>query len=221
MFLLPLRLQIVNHDSPATAGLHMLPLLFSGGVGSFVAGGLCRKLNNTSSTFMVGSALIVLGVGLLTTLSSSIKIQLKLYGFEVFLGLGIGMVFSSISVTVSLRVQPQFRSVIQGVVAQARLLGGSIGVATANAVTGQQLHSILKGVLTPSEISSLQINTRVLDKLSSIQKEAVRVAWASVWKEMTRICLYVAVVALVVSLFTSSMRLSENQSKDEIKDIKS
>ena len=222
IFLLPLRLQIVNHDTPATAGLHMLPLLFSAGVGSFVAGGLCRKLENTSITFIVGTAFIVIGAGLLTTLSSSLKIQHKLYGFEIFLGLGVGMVFSSISITVSIRVQPQLRSIIQGVAAQARLLGGSIGVAAANAVTGRQLHSTLKGVLTPSQIAKLQFNTSVLGTLSSIQKEAVRVAWTSVWKEMTKLCLYVAVVTFVVSLFTlASMRVDGRRSTDGTKETKS
>jgi len=123
---------------------------------------------------------------------------------------------------VSIRVQPQFRSVIQGVAAQARLLGGSIGVAAANAVTGQQIHSMLKGVLTPSQISSLQFNTSVIGTLISTEKEAVRVVWASVWKETTKLCLYVAVVTFVISLFTlASMRTDGRRSTDGTKEAKS
>ena len=200
----------------------MLPLLFTVGVGSFIAGGVCRKFDNTCFTFVAGSAFIILGAGLFTTLSSSSTIQPELYGFEVLLGLGVGMIFSSVSVTVSLRVQPQFRSVVQGVTAQARLLGGSIGVAAANAVTGRQTRSMLKGVLTPAQISSLQFDTSVIGTLSSAQKEAVRVAWANVWTDMTKICVYMAAIAFVVCLFTlASMRVDRRVGMNRAKEMKS
>ena len=206
VLLLPLRLQIVNHNSPATAGLHMLPLLFATGIGSFAAGGVSRKLQSTSFTFIVGSSLILLGTGLLTTLPPLPSISHELYGFQVLLGLGVGMVFSSVSVTVSIRVEPRSQSVIQGIASQSRLLGGSIGVAAANAMTNRQAHSRLEGILAPSQISSLQFSTGVLNALNATQKEAVRLTYASVWKETMKICVYIAAGAFLVSLCTMETR---------------
>ena len=200
LFLLPLRLQIVNQENPATAGLHMLPLLFATGVGSFIAGGLSRKLNNTSFTLIGGAALVLLGTGLLTTLSSSTSISHTFYGFEVLFGFGVGMVFSSVSVLVSMRVEPRYQSAIQGIVSQSRLLGGSIGIAAANGITNTQAHSMLKNILSPKQIFSLQFSPNILRSLNATQKEAVRVMYATAWKETLLVCTYMGVAAFVISL---------------------
>ena len=180
----------------------MLPLLFAGGLGSFVAGGISQKLNNVSISFIAGSALIVLGSGLLSTLSASQYVQHKLLGFQVPLGFGIGMIFSSVSVAVSLRVESRYQSICQGIASQSRLLGGSLGVAAANAVTNREIHLKLNGVLSPAQISGLQFSTTGLATLNVTQKEAVRSAYANAWEETMRVCVYVASVAFLLSLFT-------------------
>ena len=167
-----------------------------------MAGGLSMKLNETSPTLVVGSALILLGTGVFTTLPSSTSISRKFYGFEVLLGFGAGMVFASVSVMVSMRVEPQYQSAIQGMVSQARLLGGSIGIAAANGITNRQGHAMLKDILSPTQISSLQFSTGILASLNTRQKEAVRVMHATVWKETMLVCVYISAAAFVVSLAT-------------------
>ena len=133
----------------------MLPLLFATGVGFFVAGSLSRKPNNTSFTLIGGTALALLGTGLFTTLSSSTSILHTFYGFEVLFGFGVGMMFASVSVLVSTRVEPRYQSAIQGIVSQSRLLGGSIGIPAANGITNRQAHLILENILSPKQIFSL------------------------------------------------------------------
>ena len=125
------------------------------------------------------------------------------------------MVFSSVSITVSLLVEPRFRSVTQGIASQSRLLGGSIGIAAANAETNLQARSMLGGILSPSQISSLQFSTNVLEALDAAQKEAVRVTYAGVWSETMKICVYVAAGAFLVSLCTvkaTSIKLKRTKS---------
>ena len=133
VLLLPLRLQIVNLKIPAATGVQMLPLLFAGGVGSFAAGAIARK-SEVSFVLVAGTAPILLGNGLMTTSSPSQGLEPKIYGFQVLLGFGTGVIFAAISVAVSLQVEPQFQSACHGIASQARLFGGSLGVAAANAV---------------------------------------------------------------------------------------
>jgi hypothetical protein len=116
----------------------MLPLLAATGVGSLAAGNLFWKLKNASFIVVVGATSILLGTGLLTALSSSTLIPGRIYGFQVVLGLDVGMIFSSISITVSPRVDQQLQSGILGIASQSRLLGGSIGVTAAKATMNWQ-----------------------------------------------------------------------------------
>lgn len=66
-------------------------------VGSFLGGAASSKVNRTFHTFVTGTALVTLGVGLLSTVSSSLEVDKKIYGFEVIAGFGIGLTFSTVS----------------------------------------------------------------------------------------------------------------------------
>lgn len=92
---LPLRLQIVNNKSPSTAGVGILPLLFASGVGSFTSSFFLRKKNLTFQCLVSAAGLVLLGCGLLTTLSDTVAIEPKCYGFQVILALGVGMTMSA------------------------------------------------------------------------------------------------------------------------------
>ncbi len=199
VLLLPLRLQIVNLKTPASTGVQMLPLLFAGGVGSFTAGAVARK-SEVSSVLVPGTALILLGSGLMTTLSPSQGLEPKLYGFQVLLGFGIGVIFAATSVAVSLQVESRFQSVCQGIASQARLFGGSIGVAAANAVTNQALQTNLAGKLSPAQIHSLQYSTNSLQSLNETQRQLVRIAYADSFEGTMKVCVYVSAAGLLLNL---------------------
>lgn len=66
-------------------------------MGSFLGGAASSKVNRTFHTFVTGTALVTLGVGLLSTVSSSLEVDKKIYGFEVIAGFGIGLTFSTVS----------------------------------------------------------------------------------------------------------------------------
>lgn len=97
---IPLRVQTVHGKGPLTAGLTLLPILCSSAVGSILGTALSPIKDRFGQTLMVGSGLMTLGTGLLATLSDSSSIEAKIYGFEVFVGLGFGMTASSSTVSV-------------------------------------------------------------------------------------------------------------------------
>lgn len=97
IFNLPLRSQIVNAQSPAGAGVSLLPLLCATAVGSFLGGAASSKKNRTFHTFVLATAFVLLGAGLLSTIPANSKMPSRVYGFEAIVGFGIGLTFSTIS----------------------------------------------------------------------------------------------------------------------------
>ena len=92
---LPLRLQIVNQKSPSEAGISMLPLLFASGLGSFTSSFFLRQRNLTFPCLVFASGLVMLGCGLMTTLSDQVLIEPKCYAYQAILALGVGMTMSA------------------------------------------------------------------------------------------------------------------------------
>ena len=105
---LPQRFQIVSRDSPIIAGLRLLPMLVFSAVGAVTGGVLSAKRNNTAFTLVAAAASQVLGYGLMTTIGDTTSVPAKLYGFQIFLGLGFGLSMSSATQMINLQVEPRW-----------------------------------------------------------------------------------------------------------------
>lgn len=195
-------------------------------VGSFLGGAASSKVNRTFHTFVTGTALVTLGVGLLSTVSSNLEVDKKIYGFEVIAGFGIGLTFSTVSlmttketevedhgmcsiihirqpkVNYELTVLPQIVAVAQGIVSQVRVFGGSIGVAAANAMLRLEAQTHLAGILSSAQIRELQASPTIIETLNTTQRDAVRGAYAYAFNQTMRICVYMGCAAFVACLFT-------------------
>jgi hypothetical protein len=101
----PLHLQIVNGKSPLMAGLGLLPLLVSTATGSTLAGAVSSKKDLSFYTLIVGSCLMTIGTGLLSTISDDSKVDPKIYGFEVLVGLGFGLSVSTSSILAAIQCE--------------------------------------------------------------------------------------------------------------------
>lgn len=95
VYAFPLRLQVVNGKTSLTAGVMLLPMLGSVAVGSVAGGMLNGAKNRLFETLFIAAALMLLGSGLMTTLSGSQDLEPKALGFLVFIGLGFGLNASS------------------------------------------------------------------------------------------------------------------------------
>lgn len=105
VFSIPLRNQVVDLNTPVKAGLRLLPLVASTAVGSMVGGAASAKKNLTYYTMIIGTALVVLGTGLMSSLPTNGNQTNSQYGYEVLLGLGMGMSISTATFMNSLEVE--------------------------------------------------------------------------------------------------------------------
>ena len=104
IFSIPLRAQIVDLNTPVRSGLRLLPLVASTACGSLIGGGSSAKKNMTFYTMSIGTNLVIIGSGLLSTLPADGHQVTAQYGYEVLLGLGLGMTVSTATFMNSLEV---------------------------------------------------------------------------------------------------------------------
>lgn len=90
----------------------------------------------------------------------------------------------------------------QGIVSQARVLGGSIVVAASTAMFNHQLLSNLAGVIPYEQLSQVQRSPHILEELSLAQLVEVTSVFADSFNASLRICTYVAAVGFVISIGT-------------------
>lgn len=198
LFALPLRLQIVNGLNALTAGTALLPMLCASAVGSVIAGFVTSRSQVYYLLLSIGAALTTLGCALLTTLDGAVVVQHKMYGFEVLVGLGFGLTVAC-STGMSIRItNPEDGAVATGIVSQARLLGGSIGIAAFSAVLGGLMGQSHHGA-SVGETAGLSPET-----LTSI-----RSAYADAFTETMKICAVFAGVAVLCGLASYKKRVKE------------
>jgi hypothetical protein len=90
-------------------------------------------------------------------------------------------------------------AVAQGIVAQARVLGGSIGIAASTAILGVMEYDQLTGVVSESQLASLQASEKML---SPAQLHAIRQAYSDAFNEDMRVCTVVAGVCVLLTIGT-------------------
>lgn len=110
IFALPLRMQVVNGRSQLASGIALLPMLGSVAIASTAAGIVNSKKDLIWPTLLTGSLLMVIGCATLSTLDNVVHVEAKTYGFQVFMGLGFGLLVSTVSLGSSLECELRDRS---------------------------------------------------------------------------------------------------------------
>ncbi|RYP41388.1 hypothetical protein DL767_001026 [Monosporascus sp. MG133] len=206
LIIIPERFQIVNAENALWSGIHLLPMLGATAFGSFLAGALSSKRNNTSITLIASLCLQLIGTGLLSTLSNvttEIKAQ---YGYQVILGLGIGLSLGAATILVSLQARHVDLAVAQGAIAQARVFGGAVGIAICSIILNTKIEDQLAGAMDPDEIEALHRSPTNTSYLPQEQQQLVRRVYASAFTSDMILMIGVCAAGIICSLLTFERR---------------
>lgn len=213
IFVFPIRFQVVNGKSAVHAGLMLLPMLAATAIGSFLAGVINGgKKNYLAETLVVSSLLMLIGCAAETVASSDAEYEPKVLGFLAFIGFGFGL--SATASTMLGIVESPVRELAtgQGIIAQVRIFGGSLGIAASSAILGVKMRSELAGIVSPEELTR---SGSGISGLSSVQQAAVRNAYTKALHNDMIVCSAVlAVSALCAVAVYRKDRLSIQEMQD-------
>ena len=135
---IPLYLQIVKGASPTQSGLEMLPLMGGVLLTSIGSGQLISRFGRYKVFPIVGTALMAVGMLLLSRLTAGTSLVLAdLYMFVV--GLGLGFVMQVLILAVQNAVEYRDLGVATASATLFRSMGGTIGVPIFGAIFTNQL----------------------------------------------------------------------------------
>ncbi|KAK4126071.1 MFS general substrate transporter [Parathielavia appendiculata] len=197
VYAFPVRFQVVYGKSALQAGLMLLPMLAAAAVGTVLAGavntGKPRRKQRFFETLMASCALMMLGCGLEITAGNEAVIEAKVLGFLVFVGLGFGMAAAAGTMSAGAEAPVWEHASAQGIVAQVRVLGGSIGIAASSAILGAKTQSDMP----PEALAHLASDPSAL---APEQWAAIRMTYTEALREMMIVCCAILALAMVCTL---------------------
>jgi MFS family permease len=125
---LPLYLQIVKGMSPTEAGLFLLPLTFGIMAGSIFSGQVIARTGRYKRFPVVGAALLVVAMGLLSTIGVDTALWQTLTMAALF-GLGLGFNMQPLVLALQNAVPPRDMGVATSSATFFRQMGGTLGTA--------------------------------------------------------------------------------------------
>jgi EmrB/QacA subfamily drug resistance transporter len=143
---LPLFLQVVKGASPTGSGLQLVPLMGGLLVTSIASGQVITRTGRYKAFPIAGTAVMTLGLYLLSTMSSSSGVG-TIFVYMFVLGLGLGMVMQVLVLAVQNAVEYADLGVATSGATLFRSIGGSLGTATLGAIFANRLGDELKRLL--------------------------------------------------------------------------
>ncbi|KAK7417041.1 hypothetical protein QQX98_004802 [Neonectria punicea] len=196
IYAIPVRIQVVGGKSALVAGVMLLPMLGTAALGSVLSGKINSVKNYVFESLLLGSCLMTLGCGLLTTLSHDLDSG-KMLGFITFCGLGFGLTISASTMMSTIEVPIRDYAPAQGILSQLRLLGGSLGIATSTALLHQKVNEYLNGVLTPAELATIGGPDT---HLSRSQLDSVHYAYAESFRADMKVAAGISAIGVISTL---------------------
>lgn len=169
---LPQRFQGVNQTSAERAGILLLPVTLLTPVGAIISGGVMGKLIAAEHMLIISAAVVSVGVGLISSLPVDASFWVGTYGYEIIIGLGLGLASPPYYYLLYTSVEEKDAAVGTGALNMVRTLGGAVAVAICTAVHHSVLHSELPAFLTSDEIALIEESNAHARKLPpASQKE--------------------------------------------------
>jgi len=193
---IPLYFQIIRDSTPTMSGVKMLPLMFSFMIASTLCGFVISKKGIGYPFLIVGMALTLLAVGLLTLIRPSTT-----YGsFLPFLSiLGLGLGFVTQVVTVMLLAAVTLKEVAATVVSDTfvRTAGGIVGVQVFQLIIQNYLDAKLSSDV-PLDFNNLSRDA--INLLPADQQTLVLTTYTKAMEIFFYVCIPIATISFLLTL---------------------
>ncbi len=211
---LPLFLQVVMGASPTGSGLQLLPLMGGLLITSISSGQLISRTGRYKPFPIAGTAIMVIGLGLLSTMDASTG-RLAASGYMFVLGLGLGLVMQVLVLAVQNAVDYSDLGVATSGASLFRSIGGSVGTAVLGAIFSNRLSSELAATLPASASrqlgsSSARENPAALAKLPPSIHSTYIHAFTSALSTVFEVAAAIAVFAFLLSWLLEQRPLRES-----------
>jgi EmrB/QacA subfamily drug resistance transporter len=174
MTFLPLYQQTVQHASPTTSGLLLIPLMLGATTTSLIAGQVTVRTGKYKALPIIGGAIMTAGMLLLATIGEGTSRFTSMAYFVVF-GVGMGFLMQITTLIAQNSVDPRDMGVASSSRAFFQQIGGSIGVSIFGAVFIRALHNSLAAKLPGGAValSGNQINPASVQHLPALVRGVV------------------------------------------------
>ncbi|KAI1111251.1 major facilitator superfamily domain-containing protein [Nemania sp. NC0429] len=201
MFIIPQRFQLVYGTSGLNAGVRLIPFTITIPFGAILASTLAGKLQIPALYIVMGgSVLQVIGFSLLGTLPSTLDIPARIYGGEIFAGLGGGINFALLFVMIPFVNESRDRAVGMGSGAQFRSMGSSIVLAISTSVFNTYVRPNLQELLKVSSSDDLLFSQDKLASLAPALLDKVRLILAEGYNRQVLVLAVSAALQVPASL---------------------
>jgi EmrB/QacA subfamily drug resistance transporter len=209
---LPLYLQTVHGATPTAAGLELLPLV-GGMLTTFILSGqLVTKTGRYKIFPIVGSAVLAVGLLLLSRLGLTTSFALTSV-YMVVVGLGVGLVMQVLVVAVQNSVSYDQLGTATSTATFFRTIGGAFGVSILNAVLNNRLFSDLSKARLPASArhvvsgSSIIVNPAEIYKLPPAIRAPIVAAFSHALQTVFLVSVPFALLAFALSCLMKEIPL--------------
>ncbi|KAF9870448.1 major facilitator superfamily transporter [Colletotrichum karsti] len=175
--------QIVHHNSATMAGIRLMPLLLVSSFFSMIAGIMLSKTTRFGwQTIAVGSCISLIGVGLLIELPFDDDVLARTYGYEVVIGIGLGIAMPVLMILGRVEVEDRDNAVMMGAFNTIRTMGGCISLSVCSAILHSEMPERLKSLPENAVEAILSSPTTVLPRMDKEIASMVRRTYNDVYR---------------------------------------
>ena len=200
--------QIAGGRTPTEAGLLTIPLMVGSLVGTTVSGRMISRNGLYKRFLVLGSALLVIGLGMLATVNHQTPEWHAMISIA-FVGLGTGMLLQNYVLAVQNTVDVSQVGATSAVVAFFRSLGGAVGVSVLGAILAAQVKSDVTTNLAALGVKPTGGGVSLLDlkNLPAPVVDVVRQAYGDATGTIFLVAACIALLSLAAALLMKEVPL--------------
>lgn len=172
LYYVPLFFQFTRGDSALQAAVRLLPFIVLFIFCVMLAGGLLPVIGRYNIFYIVGGALVLTGSALMFTINATTSVS-RVYGYEVLIAAGTGLVFQNAYAVAAAKVQEKDRSNAIGFINVAQIGTIAIALAIAGSLFQNLGYSALKDALAPFGLPDNLVRSALAGTISPIFSGAV------------------------------------------------